>query len=100
MRLARLLEWLVQRSRMLSLALLVIMAGLVLADIVTEPAYVRFPWDRLGGFAAVYGFIACIVIIALAKGLGQAFLYQPEDYYDNDCHDDSHDDSEDEDKHD
>jgi hypothetical protein len=97
MRLARLLEWLVQRSRTLSLVLLVIMAGLVLADIVTEPAYVRFPWDRLGGFAAVYGFIACIVIIALAKGLGQAFLYLPEDYYNEACADQ---DEEDEDKHD
>jgi hypothetical protein len=83
MKLARMLEWLVRRGRALSLGLLVIMAGLVLADIIIEPAYVRFPWDRLGGFGAVYGFICCIVIIALAKGLGQALLYQPEDYYDD-----------------
>ncbi|MFP4207826.1 MAG: hypothetical protein ACLFSC_04150 [Wenzhouxiangella sp.] len=79
--LGRWLERLVARGRLLSLVTLVLMAGLVLADIIIPPAYVRFPWDGLGGFAAVLGFVGCVFFIAVAKGLGQLLLYQPEDYY-------------------
>lgn len=83
MRLARLLEWMVRHGRTLSLMMLVIMAGLVLADIIIEPAYVRYPWDGIGGFGAIYGILSCIVIIVVSKALGYAFLYKPEDYYDD-----------------
>jgi hypothetical protein len=83
MKLAKLLEWMVRHGRALSLLMLVIMAGLVLADIIIEPAYIRYPWDGLGGFGAVYGFVSCVVIVVVSKALGYAFLYQPEDYYDD-----------------
>ncbi|TVQ38192.1 MAG: hypothetical protein EA370_06050 [Wenzhouxiangella sp.] len=75
------LEKLVRRGRLLSLLMLGLMAILVIIDIIVPPAYTRFPWDGLGGFAAVYGFVSCVVLIAVAKGLGRLFLYQPEDYY-------------------
>ncbi len=79
--LGRWLERLVARGRLLSLITLVVMALLVLADIIIPPAYVRFPWDGLGGFAAVLGFVGCVFFIAVAKGLGHLLLYRPEDYY-------------------
>lgn len=82
MDLGRLLEKLVNRGRSLAIAMLALLAVLVLIDIVVPPAYVRFPWDGIGGFPAVYGFVSCLVFIAVAKGLGKLFLYQREDYYD------------------
>ncbi|MCC5866507.1 MAG: hypothetical protein JJU31_15405 [Wenzhouxiangella sp.] len=87
MDLGKWLEKLVRHGRPLSLLMLVIMALLVIIDIIVPPAYVRFPWDALGGFPAVYGFISCVLLIAIAKGLGKLFLYQPEDYYNDETDD-------------
>ena len=82
------LEKLVRRSRLLSLLMLGLMAVLVIIDIIVPAPYSRFPWDGLGGFPAVYGFLSCIVLIAVAKGLGKLFVYQREDYYPDDVRDD------------
>ena len=79
--LARWLEKLVSRGRILSLITLAVMALLVVADIILPPDYVRFPWDSIGGFAAVLGFVARVFFIAVAKGLGTLLVYKPEDYY-------------------
>lgn len=81
MKLGDWLETLVRRGRLLSLITLALMAGLVLADIVIPPDYVRFPWDAIGGFAALLGFVGCAFFIALAKGLGALLVYRPEEYY-------------------
>ncbi len=81
MKLGDWLEALVRRGRLLSLITLALMAGLVLADIVIPPDYVRFPWDGIGGFAALLGFVGCAFFIALAKGLGVLLVYRPEEYY-------------------
>jgi len=43
----------------------------------------HFPVDGLFGFYALLGFIACIAMILLAKGLGN-FLKVREDYYEDD----------------
>ena len=79
--LGRWLEKLVSRGRLLSLLTLGFMALIVLADIIVPAAYQRFPWDGIGGFAAVLGLLGCAFFIAVAKGLGTIMLYQPEDYY-------------------
>ncbi|TVS13694.1 MAG: hypothetical protein EA419_01190 [Wenzhouxiangella sp.] len=81
MNLGDLLEKLVRRGRLLSLITLALMACLVLADIIIPPDYVRFPWDGIGGFAALLGFAGCAFFIAVAKGLGVLLVYKPEDYY-------------------
>ena len=77
------LEYLVKNSRLLTWAVLVLMALLVVADLLIPTGYGRFPWDTVGGFGAFYGFISCVVIIVVSKLLGYAFLYCPEDYYDD-----------------
>jgi hypothetical protein len=33
-----------------------------------------FPWHHLPGYAALFGLLGCLVVVALAKGLGKAFL--------------------------
>lgn len=78
---ARLLERLVAKRRMLGIAALVFMAGLVIVDSLKEPAYSRFFWDGIGGFAAAYGFLACLVILGVAKALGYWLVYRKRDYY-------------------
>jgi len=79
--LGRWLEKLVVHGRSLSLAMLILMVVLVLADIIQPPDYERFPWDSIGGFAALLGFVGCAFFIAVAKTLGTLLVYKPENYY-------------------
>lgn len=83
MRLGKLLEYLVARRRVLSWLMLTIMAVLVVLDIVLPSHYDRFPWEGIGGFGAIYGFLACTIIVVVSKALGSALLNRPEDYYDD-----------------
>ncbi len=79
----KILQYLVERSRTLSWIMLAIMAGLVVADFLAPSHYDRFFWESVPGFGAIYGFVACVVIIIVSKALGYALLYRPEDYYDD-----------------
>jgi uncharacterized membrane protein len=80
---ARVLDWIVRNARRLSWVLLGIMAIIVVIDILVPTGYGRFPWDGIGGFGAVYGFISCVLIIVVSKALGYGLLYRPENYYED-----------------
>lgn len=41
----------------------------------------HFAMEKLFGFYALYGFLACAVLILIAKGLG-CFVKRPQEYYD------------------
>ena len=60
-------------------------SGLVLASTVLAELFVtpeaHFAVERLTGFYALFGFIACVAMILFAKGLGE-FLKRPDTYYD------------------
>lgn len=84
MKLVKLLEYLVERRRTLGIAMLVVMGLLVAVDFLIPPAYTRFPWDSIGGFAAFYGLVSCVLIIIVSKWLGYVLLYRDEGYYDDD----------------
>lgn len=43
--------------------------------------HVHFPWERVPAFYAVYGFIACVSLIFMAKLL-RLLVKRKEDYYD------------------
>ena len=45
------------------------------------PAHGHFPWEEVPGFFAVYGFIGCVGLIFIAKGL-RWLVRRREDYYD------------------
>ena len=55
----------------------VILAGL---DLVVH-RHVYHPWETMVGFYAVYGFVACVLLVLLAKELRKV-LMRKEDYYD------------------
>lgn len=57
-----------------------VLAATVLAELWIAPE-AHFAVERLFGFNALYGFIACAVMILVAKALGLA-LKRPETYYD------------------
>ena len=57
-----------------------ILALTVLGDLVVSH-HPHFGIDGTFGFAAWYGFVSCVVLVAFAKGLG-ALLKRPDTYYD------------------
>lgn len=43
--------------------------------------HVSHPWEAMFGFYAVYGFVACVLLVLLAKEMRKV-LIRKEDYYD------------------
>ncbi len=41
-----------------------------------------FPWSRILGFFALFGFISCVAIVVISKWLGHYWLQRKDDYYD------------------
>lgn len=60
----------------------VLCVGLVLLDFFVH-RHVAHPWERFFGFHAFYGFIACWLLVVVAK-LMRKVLMRGEDYYDVD----------------
>jgi hypothetical protein len=58
-----------------------ILALTVVAELFIE-IHPHFAVERLFGFNALYGFVACAALILIARGLG-VFLKRPERYYDD-----------------
>ncbi len=76
-------KWLERRIkiRILWIVLSVALAITVLFDLVVDQ-YVIFGVEGIFGFAAWYGFLACVAMILAAKGLG--FILKRQDrYYDD-----------------
>ena len=55
----------------------VILVGL---DLVLH-RHVYHPWESMFGFYAVYGFVACVLLVLLAKEM-RKMLIRKDDYYD------------------
>jgi hypothetical protein len=55
--------------------------GLLLAIDVLVPKHGTFPVEHTFGFYGLFGFIACVVLVLVAKQLRRV-LMRPEDYYD------------------
>ena len=58
----------------------IICAGLVLTDIVHH-RHVIHTWENLWGFYAIFGFVACVALVLIAKEMRKV-LMRGEDYYD------------------
>jgi hypothetical protein len=75
-------HWLTREStiKRLWIVFALVLAATVLADLLVEH-HPYFGPDGTFGFAAWYGFVSCVALIAVAKGLG-AILKRPDTYYD------------------
>ena len=58
-----------------------ICAALVLVEFVYHRHTVH-PWENLWGFYAGYGFVACVLLVLVAKEL-RKLVMRDEDYYDS-----------------
>ncbi len=63
--------------------LVVILGLLMFLDWFAPRHHAHFFWDSIPGFSAVFGFIACAILVFFSKGIGHAFLMKREDYYDD-----------------
>jgi hypothetical protein len=82
-KLAKVLEKMVANAKLISRIMLLIMAGLVIANILFPVGYDRFFWESIPGAGAIYGLLAAVVIVLVSKLLGYKLLFRPENYYDN-----------------
>jgi hypothetical protein len=41
-----------------------------------------FPWEEFFGFYSIYGFVACVVLVLVAKYILRPMVMRKEDYYD------------------
>lgn len=57
-----------------------ICAGLFLADFIVH-RHIYHPWEGFPGFYAIYGWVACVTLVLVAKEL-RKILIRSEDYYD------------------
>lgn len=53
---------------------------LFLADLVIH-RHIYHSWENLTGFYAIFGFVACVILVLLATQM-RKFLMRDEDYYD------------------
>lgn len=81
--LGKILETMVNNTQTLKRIVYVILALTLVLDFFIPRDSVHFFWDDIPGFSAVYGFIACILIIIVSKALGRYWLSRPEEYYDD-----------------
>ena len=58
----------------------VICIVLVITDFIVH-RHIEMGWEKIPAFYAVYGFIACVVLVLLAK-LMRKVVMRKEDYYD------------------
>jgi len=69
-----------RNTRLVVRGLLLICAFLAFLDAVIH-RHVSHPWEALFGFYALFGFVACVLLVLLAKEM-RKLLMRPEDYYD------------------
>jgi len=69
-----------QNVRRVLWALVAICIATIGADFVYH-RHIVHPWEGVWGFYAIYGFVACVVLVLVAKEL-RKLLMRAEDYYD------------------
>ena len=63
---------------------LVVLAALVVSDaLFVSKEHVHTFVERIPGFWAAFGFVACVVIIIVSKWFGHLGIMTREDYYDD-----------------
>ncbi len=83
MKLAKLIEFLRNRLKMVVRISCAILALLILVDALwVNKEHAHTGPEHLPGFWSVFGFVGCVVIVLLSKWYGHAGIMTREDYYD------------------
>ena len=84
MKLAKLIEFLRERLKTVIWACIGVLIAVVLADLAfVNKEHAHTAIERVPAFWAVFGFIACVVIIIASKWFGHAGIMTREDYYED-----------------
>ena len=63
----------------------VVLGATIVAELVARYVFhahaVDHAWDIIPGISAIFGFVACVVLIVASKFIGQYWLKRSEDYY-------------------
>jgi len=59
-----------------------ILTGATLAIDLFYHKHAIFPWEEYFGFYAVYGFVACVILVIVSKYILRPLVMRKEDYYD------------------
>lgn len=65
------------------LAVFYSLCGLLLVLDFFVHRHVAHPWEKLPGFYAIYGFVACVLLVLIAREM-RKLVMRPEEYYDAD----------------
>jgi hypothetical protein len=63
-------------------AVLVLLVAIDAMPFLVDKEHAHTGAERIPGFWAVFGFVACTLIIFVSKGYGHAGIMEREDYYD------------------
>lgn len=55
-------------------------SGLVLALDLVVHRHTKHPWEEMLGFYPLYGFVGCVALVLVAKGM-RKLIIRPENYY-------------------
>ena len=58
------------------------LTGLMLAIDLFYHKHAIFAWEEYFGFYAVYGFVACVILVIVSKYILRPLVMRKEDYYD------------------
>lgn len=70
-----------EKIKKLKLFCYIVLGLIALADILVPSDHDYFWWDEIPGFNAVFGLVACIIIIVVSKFIGHRGIMQDENYY-------------------
>lgn len=71
-----------ENIKLLKIVSYVFLGIVVAVDFFIPRDHGHYPWDQIPGFYALFGLIACVLIVVMAKWLGKKWLMKKEDYYD------------------
>ncbi len=83
MKLAKLIEYLRNRLKLVIRICFGVLGLLILVDaLLVNKEHAHTGMEHLPGFWSVFGFVGCVLIIILSKWYGHAGIMNREDYYD------------------
>ena len=85
MKLVQLIEWLRIRLKKVVWVCCAVLALLVLLDAIpglVDKDHAHTQAEHIPAFWAVFGFVACVLIVLVSKWFGHAGIMTREDYYD------------------
>lgn len=71
-----------QRTVVLKWILFAVLGALVVFDLFARPHHAAFWGDKIVGFWSMFGFVGCVVLCVVSKGLCHVWLEKETDYYD------------------